>query len=80
MDLLKRAESLAPLFRETAREAEIARKPLDRVIDAVRESDLYGLMVPAQYGGHEADLDTYFDVVLTISRSREPDHPGERLS
>jgi alkylation response protein AidB-like acyl-CoA dehydrogenase len=69
VNLLNRAESLTPLFRETAREAEIARRPLDRVINAVRESDLYGLMVPEQYGGHEADLDTFFEVVLTLSRA-----------
>ncbi|MEQ8860763.1 MAG: acyl-CoA dehydrogenase family protein [Pseudomonadales bacterium] len=69
MDLLKRAEDLVPLFRETAREAEIARRPPDRVIDAVRESGLYALMLPEQYGGHEADLDTFFDVVLTLSRA-----------
>ncbi len=69
MDLLKQAENLAPLLRETAREAEIARQPLDRVIDAVRDSGLYSLMVPKQYGGQEADLDTFFDVALTLSRA-----------
>ncbi len=69
LDLIKQAEKLAPLLRETAREAEINRKPLDHVIDAVRESGLFSLMVPKKYGGHEADLDTFFDVVLTLSRA-----------
>ncbi len=69
MELIERAEHLAPLFRETAREAEIARRPLDHVIDAVRESGLYALMVPTTYAGHEQDLDTFFDVVLTLSRA-----------
>ncbi len=69
MDLIKQAEKLAPLFRETAREAELNRKPLDHVIEAVRESSLFSLMVPKSYGGHEADLDTFFDVVLTLSRA-----------
>ena len=69
MDLIKQAEKLTPLLRETAREAEINRKPLDHVIDAVRESGLFSLMVPKKYGGHEADLDTFFDVVLTLSRA-----------
>jgi alkylation response protein AidB-like acyl-CoA dehydrogenase len=68
-DPIKQAEKLAPLLRETAREAEINRKPLDHVIDAVRESGLFSLMVPKKYGGHEADLDTFFDVVLTLSRA-----------
>ena len=69
MDLIKQAESLAPLLRDTAREAEINRKPLDHVIDAIRESRLFSLMVPKKYGGHEADLDVFFDVVLTLSRA-----------
>ncbi len=69
MDLIERAEHLVPLFRETAREAEVARRPLDHVIDAVRESGLFSLMVPTTYGGHEQDLDTFFDVVLTLSRA-----------
>jgi len=69
MDLIKHAEKLVPLLRETAREAEANRKPLDHVIDAIRESGLFALMVPKKYGGHEADLDTFFDVVLTLSRA-----------
>ena len=69
MELIEQAESLAQLFRETAQEAETARRPLDHVIDAIRESSLFSLMVPKQYGGHEQDLDTFFDVVLTLSRA-----------
>lgn len=69
MDLVKQAEALAPLFRETAREAETARRPLDHVIEAVRDSGLYAMMVPKKYGGHEADLDVFFDAVLTLSRA-----------
>jgi len=69
MNLIQQAENLAPLLRETAREAELNRKPLDRVIDAIRESGLFSLMVPKQYGGFEADLDTFFEVVLTLSRA-----------
>ena len=36
--VVKKASELASLFRATAREAEIARCPLDHVIDAVRAS------------------------------------------
>lgn len=69
MNLIEQAEGLTQLLRETAREAEIARRPLDRVIDVIRESGLFSLMVPKKYGGYEADLDTFFDVVLTLSRA-----------
>ena len=69
VDLVARADALVPLLKETAREAEIARQPLDRVIDCIRESGLYSLMVPRQFGGYEQDLDTFFDVALTLSRA-----------
>jgi alkylation response protein AidB-like acyl-CoA dehydrogenase len=69
VDLVARAEALVPLLKETAREAELARQPLDRVIDSIRESGLYSLMVPEQLGGYEQDLDTFFDVTLTLSRA-----------
>jgi len=39
------------------------------VIDAVRAGGLYSMMVPREYGGHEADLDTFFEVALTLSRA-----------
>ncbi len=68
-ELIAAAEKLAPLLREKAREAEIARKPLDEVIDAIREAGLFSLMTPKCYGGHEADLDTFFEVCLTLSRA-----------
>ncbi|MEM9177092.1 MAG: hypothetical protein AAGC67_17880 [Myxococcota bacterium] len=66
--LIEAAERLIPLLREKAREAEIARRPLDEVIDAIRASGLFSLMVPRCYGGHEADLDTFFEVSLALSR------------
>ena len=66
---VNQAKSLAPLLRETARDAELARQPLDHVIDAVRETDLFSMMTPKAYGGHEADIDDYFEVCLTLSEA-----------
>lgn len=68
-ELIEAAHRLAPLLRERAREAEIARKPLDEVIEALRESGIFSLMVPERFGGHEADLDTFFEVALILSRA-----------
>ncbi len=67
--LIEAAEGLVPLLRARAREAELARRPLDEVIDAVRASGLFSLMVPERHGGHEADLDTFFEVTLILSRA-----------
>ena len=71
-NLLERAEALVPLFRDNARAAESARRPSEHVIQAIKESGLFALMVPKAYGGHEADLNTFFDVVLTLSRLMLP--------
>lgn len=67
--LIDQARSLVPLLRDTAREAELARQPLDHVIDAVRETDLFSMMVPKCYGGLEADMDTFFEVSLILSQA-----------
>lgn len=68
-ECVQAARTLAPLLREKAREAEIARQPLDEVIDAVRESGLFSMMVPKRYGGYELDVDAFFEVVLILSEA-----------
>lgn len=67
--LIQQAADLTPLLRSTAREAELARQPLDKVIDAVRDTDILGMMAPKRYGGLEMDLDTFFEVVLELSQA-----------
>jgi len=67
--LLEAADALVPLFREKAREAELARRSPDDVIEAVKASGLYSMMVPRRFGGHEADVDTFFEVVLRLGRA-----------
>ena len=68
-DLIAKAEELVPLLRKTARDSEIARRPLEHVIETITKSGLYSMMVPKVYGGDEEDLDTFFEVVLTLSRA-----------
>ncbi len=67
--LIEAAEKLVPLVREKARESEIARRASDEVIDAIRETGIYSMMVPREFGGLEADVDTYFEVTLTLARA-----------
>ncbi|MGA9277366.1 acyl-CoA dehydrogenase family protein [Ilumatobacter sp.] len=66
---IQAARDLAPLLREKAREAEVARRPLDEVIDAARASGLLSMMAPKRYGGYELDVDTFFEVVLILSEA-----------
>jgi alkylation response protein AidB-like acyl-CoA dehydrogenase len=67
--MIEKAQALAPLFEQNARDAEVARRPMEHVIDAVKESGLFAMMVPKRYGGFEEDLDVFFEVVLTLSRA-----------
>ncbi|MEM7272422.1 MAG: hypothetical protein AAF547_05020 [Actinomycetota bacterium] len=68
-ELIDAAEALVPLLKDKAREAEIARRPLDEVIDAIRDSGIFATLVPRAHGGHEADIDTFFEISLIISRA-----------
>jgi len=66
-ELVTRAVELAPLLAEHAAEAEQLRRPVDAVIDALRESGVFRLMVPRKYGGLEFDLDTFLEVGLALA-------------
>lgn len=68
-DYVRAAAALAPLLAEEARDAELARQPSDRVIQAASEAGIFELMVPKVYGGAELDLDTYFETVLLLSEA-----------
>ena len=63
------ARALAPACRERAQAMEALRRPHDDFIEELIASDLLGLMVPKRYGGHEADLGTFAQVVSEISRA-----------
>ena len=71
-ECIQAAHDLAPLLREKAREGEIARRPLDEVVDAARASGLLSMMVPKRYGGYEHDIDTFFEVSLILSEADPP--------
>jgi alkylation response protein AidB-like acyl-CoA dehydrogenase len=66
-DLIARARSLAPLLAAHAAEAERLRRPVDAVIEALRESGVFRMMVPRRYGGLELDLDAFLEVGLALS-------------
>ena len=61
-ELTARARALIPMLAENAAEAEKQRKPVDAVITALEEAEIYKLMVPRCYGGLELDMDTFFEV------------------
>jgi len=65
-ELIARARALTPLLATNAAEAERLRKPVDAVIQALEEAEIFKLMVPRCYGGLELDLDTFFEVGVAL--------------
>ena len=61
-ELVARARALIPMLAENAVQAEKQRKPVDAVITALEDAEIYKLMVPRCYGGLELDMDTFFEV------------------
>jgi 3-hydroxy-9,10-secoandrosta-1,3,5(10)-triene-9,17-dione monooxygenase len=65
-ELIARARALTALLATHAAEAERIRKPVDTVIRALEEAEIFKLMVPRCYGGLELDLDTFFEVGVAL--------------
>lgn len=68
-DMIAAAKRLRPFLAEKAREAEEARRPLDEVIEAIGDAGIYAMLTPKCYGGHELDMDTFFEVILELSKA-----------
>jgi alkylation response protein AidB-like acyl-CoA dehydrogenase len=67
-DLMAKATALVPLLRSKAAETERARRIPDEIIAAVGQADLFRMRAPKRFGGYEADLRTYMDVVTELGR------------
>ena len=67
-EMIQRARSLAPMLADHAAQAERDRKPVDAVIESLREARIFDLMVPRMHGGLELDLDIFLEVGLTLAR------------
>jgi alkylation response protein AidB-like acyl-CoA dehydrogenase len=58
-----------PLVAERAAEAELARKPDDEVIEALKATGVFRSFVPKRFGGYEIDLDLFLDIGMTVSEA-----------
>lgn len=67
-ELMAKATALVPLLRAKAAETERARRIPDEVIAAVEQAGLFRMRAPKRFGGYEADLRTYMDVVTELGR------------
>ena len=68
-ELVERVSALAPLFEANAEAAERDRKPVDAVMQAVRDSDAYRYFVPKKYGGFEFGLDGFMHIGMALGEA-----------
>ena len=67
--LVERIHALAPTIAATSFEAEAQRRPLDEIIEALKETGVFRSFVAERYGGYEIDMATYVDVGLAVSEA-----------
>ena len=65
--LVERVTALLPMIASKSFEAEAQRRPLDEVIEALKETGVFRSFVPKRYGGYEIDMQTYLDIGLAVS-------------
>ena len=68
-NLLDTARSLTPLIEAEASEAEARGKLTETVVAALDEAGMFGLMVPTDLGGAEADVVTALEVLEEVCRA-----------
>jgi 3-hydroxy-9,10-secoandrosta-1,3,5(10)-triene-9,17-dione monooxygenase len=68
-DLVDRIRALGPLIAKNAEQAERNRKPVDEVIDALKETGVFKSYVPKRFGGFEIDSDTFIDIGIAVSEA-----------
>ena len=69
MTLLARARDLGDLIGDEASRSEADATLSPVVVDALHEAGLFGLMVPKELGGEEADLPTVLEVYEEVCRA-----------
>lgn len=65
---VKTAAALVPYLRECATLTEEARQLPDETVRRVREADLFQILVPRRFGGHEDDLTTAARTITELGR------------
>ena len=67
-ELLNRVEALVPMIEAHAAGAEAERKPVDTVMQALADTDVFRAFVPRRFGGLEIDLDSFVRIGMALAR------------
>lgn len=65
--VVERCRALKPVLRAHALEAEVLRRPVDRLWDELRRSGYFYLLIPTEWGGLEASVDEVCDATMAIA-------------
>jgi alkylation response protein AidB-like acyl-CoA dehydrogenase len=57
------------MVAEHARQAELARKPVDAVMQALEDTGVYRYFVPKKYGGYEFSLESFMDIGVILGEA-----------
>ena len=66
--LLARAAAIRPVLERNADTTDTLRRLADENVQALRESGLCRLMVPARFGGYQTSIRTYIEVMAELGR------------
>jgi alkylation response protein AidB-like acyl-CoA dehydrogenase len=67
--MVAKVRDLLPMIAENALVAEKQRKPVDAVIDKLKQTGVFRSYVPKRFGGFEIDTDTFIDIGMAISEA-----------
>jgi len=67
-NLIQKAADLRPLLREKQADTEARGFPCEEIYDAIAQSGLFPILKPQCYGGLELSLNTFYRIVIEISR------------
>jgi alkylation response protein AidB-like acyl-CoA dehydrogenase len=67
-ELVRRAQSLVPMIRERQEETEANGRVSAEIFGAIRDAEIFKILLPRRYGGFEYGLDTFAEVGFEIAR------------
>ncbi len=68
-DPIAAARAIAPALRSRTAETDANRRLADDLVATMREAGLFGLMTPRRYGGAQASLQVYADVMDELAQA-----------
>lgn len=67
-ELVRRARALVPMIRDRQEETETNGFVSEEIFGAIRDQDIFRILLPKRYGGFEHGLDTFAEVGFEIAR------------